>query len=667
MFYLSSALPMVTSAQLTSRKVLGLNQRTYAGLKTALQLNLRRQLLIAVCDDTALQQQLVSQLQADVSPPGTDPVEDARPAQLAILEFDPEHPDLIVQIVQWLKTVGTPTPHLQVVGLEQMTQQPLRSQHHFLRSLENIKSLLPHLDSSLVLWVSWPWYRTLQQSTPEFWQWRSGVFAFVGEPVQVDSAPIAAPVGKELYGETADDGTAERRADVWQILGEDLAQSSRPDPVAQTAAETPTQGDREPVEADPTIPAASSTAVPVAAAPISPEMLAQLQAQGESPAEIAQAYLAVGNHYRDRIEAGDMTKTLLADAITAFEEALKWLPATDIPQGPSFNDLATLYWLRAQVQAEPTQLTADVERSLELYQLGIERTDAVADPDTVSRLHSNLGAVHSALANYGDPIPHLRAAVEAYRQAMPHCSPQATPEDYATVCNSLGAAYWKLGHYEEPQTHIQQAIEAYREALKLHTPAQSPLDYAAVQNNLGIAYWSLSRHQRPIALLNQAIVAYREALKYRTPTSDAAACASTYNNLGTAYWELANHPEAPADPEDGCRRNAIIAYEAALQAAAMGPHSLDLGSIRHCVGSIYDQWAKTATDPAESAMYLERSLDHYLSALGSLNKTATAYDPIFRALVANVATHYELLGLDGQQLALAKIPPALLPEVMRQL
>ena len=53
--------------KLTSRKILGLNQRTYQHLKLTFSLNLRRQLLMAVCDDIVLQKRLATQLEADLT------------------------------------------------------------------------------------------------------------------------------------------------------------------------------------------------------------------------------------------------------------------------------------------------------------------------------------------------------------------------------------------------------------------------------------------------------------------------------------------------------------------------------------------------------------------------------------------------------------------------
>ncbi|MEM7066152.1 MAG: tetratricopeptide repeat protein [Cyanobacteria bacterium P01_B01_bin.77] len=668
----------MVATQLRSRQVLGLNQRQYEGLKTSLQLNLRRQLLIAVCDSDTLQTQLVERLQSDLTA-GDSGLDDFGAVALEQLTFDPSQPDLVVQLVHWLKQAPKPTPHLQVVGLGAMTHQSMRSQNHFLRSLESIQSLLPYLDSSLVLWVSWPWYRTLEQAAPEFWQWRSGVFTFVGDPVAGVAETVARPPADGLYGEAS---TKPSSADIWQILSEDLAQLERSSlaesSVTESADKLVVSGDAADRPADILVDAPDISAVPLSTPqtvdvttldkPL--EAIAQLEHQGASPEEITQAYRTLGHHYRDRIESGDITPNLLATAIATFELYLKWLPDEDDQRAAGLNDLGTLHWLQAQHQSDRTILIEGMNHSATLYKTAL--ACANVDPETSSRLHGNLGAVYSALANYDDSVNHLKAAVTAYRQALPFCSVDAFPEEYGTLQNSLGSVYWKLAYYEQPKPHLHRAIAAYNEALRCHHPETAPLDYAAVQNNLGIAYWSLSRHERPIFLLKHAIAAYHDALNYRTPTTDAAACASTYNNLGTAFWELANHPNAPADPEGRYKQNAVIAYEAAIKASELAPSSLDLTSIHHCLGSIYDKMARAAggqTDnqtnsQADIVGQLARALEHYVAALKATPKTATTYESIFKALVHNVSAHYELLGLEGQKQALNKVPAQILPEVM---
>ncbi len=646
----------MVATQLKSRQVLGLNQRRYQGLKTALQLNLRRQLLIAVCDSETLQTQLVARLQGDLAVADITS-DDFGSVSLAQLTFDPHQPDLMLQLVQWLKQAPKPTPHLQVVGLDAMTHQSMRSQNHFLRSLESIQSLLPHLDSSLVLWLPWPWYRTLQQSAPEFWSWRSGVFTFVGEPVpMVADTAVKRPTEDGLYG---GDAANAQNADIWQILSEDLAQLEKaPNPADEVVAQT--ERYQQTTAQPQSLPQSLTVDVTTLEKPL--ETLAQLEEQGATPEEIIQAYRALGNYYRDRIEAGEMTPILLATAIETFNRYLHWLPQDDDQRAAGLNDLGTLHWLQAQYQSERTALLEGMHRSTEIYKEGLRCT--AIDTDTASRLYGNLGAVYSALANYDDSATYLKEAVTAYRQALPFCSATISPEEYGTLQNSLGSVYWKLAYYEQPKPHLHQAIAAYNEALRCHHPETSPLEYAAVQNNLGIAYWSLSHQERPIFLLKHAIAAYRDALNYRTPTTDACACASTYNNLGTAFWELANHPDAPADPTGRYKQNAIIAYEAALKASELAPSTLDLASIRHCLGSIYDKLARATDNKDVIIGNLERALVHYIAALKQTPQTAAIYEPIFKSLVQNVSAHYELLGLEGQQTALNRIPAELLPDVM---
>ena len=50
-----------------SRQLLGINQQAYQALKSSISLNLRRQLLIAVCDDVRMQSLLATQLEKDLA------------------------------------------------------------------------------------------------------------------------------------------------------------------------------------------------------------------------------------------------------------------------------------------------------------------------------------------------------------------------------------------------------------------------------------------------------------------------------------------------------------------------------------------------------------------------------------------------------------------------
>ncbi|MEO0541446.1 MAG: hypothetical protein AAFZ80_11365, partial [Cyanobacteria bacterium P01_A01_bin.105] len=354
---------MVT--QLASRKILGINQRAYQCLKLALSLNLRRQILIAVCDNVVLQNQLAAQLEADLGEPDalTQAILPDRTLQLSRLTLDPTQTDFVAQVAQWLQQQPAgQMPCLQLLGIEQMTRQSLMAQRHFLQSLEAVESLLPHLNTSLLLWLPWPWLRAIQQSAPQFWRWRSGLFEFAGEPTPVVTLPNSltdrpeeGPVVNQvvptssLYGESVKvtsapavpDQDAETApigpVDLWTLLSEDLAQleaseASLADPAISAAApETDLEADLSvgnmPAEGPLVLPAelpAELLAEELSADPptdepaVSPaidfahigqpfEVLAELKRSQRPPAEIAQAYLALGHHYRGQIEAGAMT------------------------------------------------------------------------------------------------------------------------------------------------------------------------------------------------------------------------------------------------------------------------------------------------------------------------------------------------------------------------
>ena len=173
------------ATQPKSRQILGVNQQSYQSLKSSMQLHLRRQLLIAVCDSVVMQNQLASQLEADLNQAdgsaqslndfesNFEALETTSHPQKKSLErliFDPGDGNLPKQVAQWVRQTTLAEgslPQLQVLGIEQMTRQPAITQNHFLRSLEKVDALLPRLNTSLLIWVPWPWLRTIQQSAPD--------------------------------------------------------------------------------------------------------------------------------------------------------------------------------------------------------------------------------------------------------------------------------------------------------------------------------------------------------------------------------------------------------------------------------------------------------------------------------------------------------------------
>ncbi len=737
------------ATQPISRQILGVNQQAYQSLKSSLGLNLRRQLLIAVCDSVVMQNQLATQLEIDLAQTQTAPsqldefeasVEGLNVAHvmpeksLSRLIFDSEDGNLPKQVAQWVRQMALTEgalPQLQVLGIEQMTRQPAITQNHFLRSLDKVDALLPRLNTSLLIWVPWPWLRTIQQSAPTFWNWRNGVFEFVSDPTPVrqdaeislvtparsqqsvpqsvpqqpapptilefvpaeeddlsslfdEDSALAEPLPKqvepnqpaELYGENVE---TQRPLDLES--GSVLAEQSQRPVVRRSLATlggltsivtVVTKGANADIEGmsahiNRSAESASSDRTKRLAPPALTSS-AGSDAQPVAAQPVAADALAEGRAYRARIEAGERDLAVIERAIAAYESGLNHLDEASLDWSVGLNDLGTLYWLKAQ-QIEDAQPSVDsMTHSIGLYQEALARLRP-HQSELIGQLYSNMGAVYSMLATYQNSVDYLNKAMSAYLQALPTVSLDADLEEYATLHNSLGSVYWKLSHYEQVQSHLQKAIAAYSNALFGYQPHTQPLEYAAAQNNLGITYWSLAKHENPADCLKQAIAAYSDALNYRTPDTDPTACAITYNNLALAYWDLAKVSDLEKPRRAQAQKNSVTAFEAALNVSRTSGalNHMDSTAIYHCLGDVHSQMAETATSLAEVKQSLGKSLYSYIQSLQGISETSPAYAIRIGAIVANLRSHYNHLGLEGQQVALNKVPADLLAQVLTAL
>lgn len=692
--------------ELPSRQVLGLNQRTYQRLKLTLQLNLKRQLLIAVCDDIPLRDRLAAQLETDITASAATAAsnlegwQDSWSLERLSLDLNPPHlPQQIVTCLKQSSTTMTQSLSLQVVGIEQLTRQSATTQRQFLRSLRQIELLLPALEHSLLLWMPWPWARLIQQSVPGFWACHTGLFEFVGDPSPLESeasfsaSPRSQPGPIQPPAAAVDSTTppsglpaTEEETDAGDSLPEVLQSL---DPVreipleelelAEAEATLPDLEEAEPTQGSQTAsaPAESglephssrqekgATAVAVLPKPASP-------AQQSDPAA-GNAYLQLGQAYRDRLVAGETEPELIVAAIQAYEEGLRWLPQHSALWSDSLNDLGSLYWIKAQRTSTTAEALSLMEKAVGVYQQALSALSQKT-PEATGRLYSNLAAAHSFLANFQTSSSHLKQAIEAYHHALSYRPAATAALEYSSLQNSLGAAHWRLSQQELPKQHLQQAILAYAEALNHCQPQQEPLRYAMIANNLGVAYWSLAQHEQPAARLEQAIEAYQKALVYRTPEIDPAACASTHNNLGTAYCELANHRQ-PIQQRDQLWQKAIAAYTQTLQIAQTKMDSppttaqpLDVYAVHYSLGVVHGYLGASAQfDEAMQAEYLAQGLQHYLTALQGWQALPESRATALQAIANNLKLHHQQLGVPSQQQALQRIPAALLPELLPRL
>lgn len=732
------------------------NQNIYSQLKLSLSLHLRRQVFLAVCDDLALRNHLATRLQSELAYPtqsrnGQRQEHSLACPRLVTLKLNLRHPNPMAQIAHWLThhlppagDSALPTIGFQILGIEQLTRQPAPVQRRFLSHLQEIEFYLPSLESSLLLWLSRPWLRSVQQSAPAFWEWHTALFEFEGDPTPIlASSSIQAQPDREpndasrqlaqpIVGGQATPPpslpAAESEAALLDILNHDLAQlDHNHQPVALEANSKVVEADTEirdiaassspaavavsaapPANTPPASPltqtgsALDLTDLVLAAAAQDPvcdkhaaamqllQRIEQLQEQQAPAAALAAAYHGLGNLYRDRIEQGYTDGQTLTIAIRAYEQTLEWLDGSSSLWADVLNDLGNLYWMLSRGAMNPAQTLTYLQQAVTTYQLALTRTNPQTRLQTYLMIQNNLGSAYGDLARLEQTADNLQQAIVAYEEVLRYRTLSEDPARYAATQNNLGTAYWNLAQQQQPVKHLQQAIAAYQEALQYYSSDRDPLHYAMIQNNLGTAYWNLAQHIKPstngteihgelspVGLLRQAIAAYQTALTYRTLKASAAAHAATQNNLGTAYWHLAIAPDTSSDNRQEFLKRATTAYKIALNTAqqlvASGNPAVltfDPCSTQNNLGLAYYQLAlnrESGWDATKRSQFLELALDHHLQALQGWTKQPNFYQTALGYVIQTMRTFYTEFGIQGQTLAMSRIPASLLPEVMQRL
>lgn len=690
------------------RTLLGLNQQSYDRLKTALGLNLRRQIFVAVCDDLLLRDRLAVQLQSELSDVGTSTPSTAlsaspsafmsaaliRPSasgyeprvipKLITLDLDLHDPDPIAQITDWLSYFPTASirrsaiPTFQILGIERLTRQSAALQGLFLSYLQNIEQALPGVESSLLLWMTQPWFRMLPEAVPEFWRCRTGVFEFLGDPTPL---PTSSPERIQISGLTTGFTSSPPSLPGSPPSSPPNAPSgspgnNRPLPAEQTAAEA------DPAN-NPWIPLADDLAVwyesdsGTGEQPNRPQ--SQLITADSIPnfdqwiaafsqvdrSQLDKAADNIAQTYGGQTKGGQTKGITVADLPADSASATAKLTDAELNgvelNGVELNDLAEL----DETELPLLEHIGLLQQQISMLQAGQE------SPVVLATAYRALGNFYRDCIEQGDAsTENLAMAVQAYEQSL-----LWLPADQqAEVLNDLGNIYWMVAQTQSDLTEavagLQQTVQIYQMALHQLTsnatansvsvpdstsdstpnpvsssPLGSPPDstgatleqldaqqiqtYAMVQNNLGAAYADLAQYQDPVEHLHNSIAAYHQALHYRPAAADPLRFASTQNNLGTAYWNLAQHQQ----PELNLKQ-AIIAYSEALSYYDPAQEPMHYAMIQNNLGTAY--W--------NLAQY-EQSQDYLLSALMAYEaalqyRTLESHPAGFAATQNNLGTAY---------------------------
>lgn len=697
------------------------NQQTYQRLELSLSLGLRRQIFVAVCDDLGLRNRLASKLHREL---GKTVGHQRSYPQLVSLNLNINDPNPLAQIAQWFAQNQPPrhyylNPGFQILGIEGLTRQPPGLQRLFLRHLQAIERNLLRWESTMLLWLPRPWFHTVVQSAPEFWQLHTGLFEFEGEPTPLppvgSTQPETFSPSDSIEGDERE--TASFQEDLRTLLAdhEDVDTEELP-PVPTNnqenldfspaddllLAETETGDDfgsnASLLETNQEIVSSEDSSSFSASAPcqanlptkaleetdfandaIQVNLHEQQQSEQQQEADSAkpiQAYLDLGNHYRHLIEQGEASEENLTIAIQAYEQALHWLEE-DSPQASDIlNDVGNLYWMLSRCLTNFEQKPSYLEQAIVGYQLALTKLTGSNAHQTYGMIQNNLGAAYGDLAHYRDSVENLQLSIRSYEEALTYRRADSEPLKYASTQNNLGTAHWNLAQQVYSVENLRAAISSYSEALSYYDPYSAPLNWAMIQNNLGTAYWNLAQYERPEAWLKLAIFAYQDALKYRTFEAAPAAHAASQNNLGTAYWHLADRCQHQAKAREEYLQKCIAAYTTAISTAEQltqqePPLSLnfDLFSTRNNLGLAHYQLAtgnQFSLSKESQSAHLQSALEQHIQVCTSSGQS-DSYQTALSYLIKIIRVLYQESGISGQNLALSKVPGQLLPEILPRL
>ncbi|MEG4233679.1 tetratricopeptide repeat protein [Microcoleus sp. Pol11C3] len=650
-----------------SQKVSSSNKLIYQRLKQAIDLNLRRQIFIAACDDLCLRDCLAARLQTELAAEsaGSDPRSPIDYPRFVSLELDLSDPNPWGSIAAWLthhlppqnRGNYSPLPGFQILGAEHLTRQSAAVQWSFLSYLRDIEANLQMCESTLLLWVSRPWLSSIEQSAPEFWHWRTGVFEFEGEPTPAkgDFAHF------DDFGHSGDLRNLRDSGDFGnQLLISSLSGQSpipdEPSPISYPPSPAPdsnsvqqTENEQSPISHPPS-PAPDSNSVQLAdlvLAAASEDLEAENDAASEdnflplqtlqyiellqehqcSCEALALAYHSLGNYYRDRILGGDASQQNLTIAIRAIEQVIAYL---DVDSNSQQNQPLT---------EECARLIAQLTQNLTQYAQESNSLPPISD------LLNDLGTLYWMLSrdrtqhNASDPVSSLERSIALYLEGLNRTDGETVPQTRVRLNKNLGIASADLARYRDKTENLQHAVAAYQQALLDLDPAVEPQQYAAAQNNLATAYWNLAQDGEPIVYLKSAIVAYTQALSCYSPEREPLNYAGVQNNLGTACWNLAQH-----EPSEPLLVKAIEAYREALKYRTRELVPAAAAATNNNLGTAYWHLANQFQQKQARTESLQQAITAYEAALdiaGEIDRTQLTFDALAARNNLGLA-HYQL-------------------------
>lgn len=694
------------------KTILGSNQQVQNQLKLALQLGLRRQIFVAVCDDLRLMYQIAKRLELEIAEEASFSLEkECLPQEqfgaksspgLVTLQLNLKDPSPINQIRTWLKKHPRPKisrtidslpllPNFQFLGIDLLTRKSASSQWYFLNELQELAQNLPRLEFSLVFWLTRPWCRTIAQSAPEFWNCRTRVFEFAGEPTP--TAEFDALPQKNIKPPLKNNSELHQPAKVRKVApkSSDQPKSSQP-PIHQVHGQvfhynSPKLEPLEKLEKkEQSAPKADLPPIPIAnlTNPISQPKLGLMgvSAQPGNSARInGLNYSGIDGKLQKLIlptlaninailkevnapgQSGNLPAAFVEQILQDIEKLSQQQPLPTLELSNAYLALGDIY--RMAIAREESNATY-LKIVIAAYEEVVKFRDQLGEKNSLGYdLINDIGNFYWMLSrletDVSGQIDDLEKAIAAYEKFLSKINPEQQPEAWAVVQSNLGSVYNELSRYREPLKFLQSSIKAYEEVLRYRPDFQKIQQsngaeaeknaqiqaLAATQNNLATAYWNLAQHQDPVKNLKRAISAYIQALialESQIDTNKSAQGLLNYgmiqNNLGTAYWNLAQHENAEENLE-----LAIGAYQIALMYRTPSAAPVACAATQNNLGTAYNNLAKlTPADAPERETYLKQAIAAYTTALEIAENLPKINQK--QNQTANIKLNYSLMTFD---------------------
>jgi tetratricopeptide (TPR) repeat protein len=665
---------------------------------------------VAVCDDLSLRNRLAGTLHAELGVTSARASDAQGYPKLVSLNLNLSDPNPLAQIAQWLaqnRQLGSsiPAPAFQFVGIERLTRRSPAAQRLFLRRLQAIERYLPRLESTLLLWLPRPWFYTIQQSVPEFWQWHTGIFEFEGEPTPLPpvgaSKPEAShvsPTSEEKTGSSleasypslvSDEGTGSFKEDLQRLLTDDLVEDVDLASLGESSRKNqhPSKNsERHPADSGTAIdktntqsssPTNQGQAIPYSAPTKKPSPYETPPINLDTDLRLGDATQESEVHQIDELVSNyqsQLQNPKSGESVEELQVATSDLQPANLPFGNASDEQTS-----TQQEQQSQALVSPVDTYLQLgnyYRQAIEQGDATEENLAIalqayeqalqfldnsspqaSDILNDIGNLYWMLSRCPTSAEHalsyLEQSIQSYQLALTKLIAEEVPHTYAMIQNNLGAAYGDLARHQDPADNLEQSVRAYNEALRYRRADSEPMKYASTQNNLGTAHWHLAQHHSSVPNLQAAIAAYTEAISFYHPQSEPLNWAMIQNNLGTAYWNLAQYEQ----PETWLEL-AIVSYQEALKYRTPEVTPAACAATQNNLGTAYWHLAdRIQNNPEGKAEYLHQCIAAYESALAIAGRQPFAPVEKLEQATPPISVNFDIfathnnLGLAHYQLA----------------